>query len=425
MHILVVGGGGREHALAWKLAGSPRVDRVICAPGNAGTEAEPGVVNADVGSDDLDGLVALARREAVELTVVGPEDPLVEGVVDRFDAAGLRCFGPTAAAARLEGSKGFAKDFMARHGIPTAAYDTFADAEAAADFAAGLGGSVAVKADGLAAGKGVVLADTTEEARAAITDILGGALGAAGERVVVEERLAGEEASFLCLVDGEHILPLASSQDHKPLGEGDTGPNTGGMGAYSPAPVVTGGVYHRIMEEIVRPVVAGMAAEGHPYTGVLYAGVMIGDGRPRVLEFNCRFGDPECQPLLMRLESDLLDLVEGGPSGDLSRLEAAWDPRAALCVVQVAEGYPGKYEKGHTIEGLEGVPEGDQLKVFHGGTQRQAGRMVTSGGRVLGITALGTDVADARRRALETADRITWPGVYYRRDIGFRALDRG
>ncbi|MFB6259133.1 MAG: phosphoribosylamine--glycine ligase, partial [Thiohalorhabdaceae bacterium] len=260
-------------------------------------------------------------------------------------------------------------------------------------------------------------ADTVEEARAAITDMLGGAIGAAGERVVVEERLAGEEASFLCLVDGEHILPLATSQDHKALNEGDTGPNTGGMGAYSPAPVVTGGVHHRIMEEVIRPVVAGMAAEGHRYKGVLYAGVMIADGRPRVLEFNCRFGDPECQPLLMRLESDLLDLVEGVLAGGLGRLEAEWDPRPALCVVQVAEGYPGKYQKR--------VAEGDQLKVFHSGTARQAGQTVTSGGRVLGISALGSQVADARRRALDAADRITWPGVFYRRDIGFRALDRG
>jgi phosphoribosylamine--glycine ligase len=425
MRILIVGAGGREHALAWKLAASPRVERVVCAPGNAGTEAERGVVNAAVAADDLDGLVALARREAVDLTVVGPEDPLVAGIVDRFEAAGLRCFGPSAAAARLEGSKAYAKDFMARHGIPTAAHGTFADAEAAVAFAERCGGRVAVKADGLAAGKGVVLAESVDEARAAVTDMLGGAFGAAGERVVVEERLGGEEASFLCLVDGEHILPLATSQDHKALNEGDTGPNTGGMGAYSPAPVVTGGVHHRIMEEVVRPVVAGMAAEGHPYRGVLYAGVMIENGRPRVLEFNCRFGDPECQPLLMRLESDLLDLVEAALAGRLDRVEAAWDPRPALCVVQVAGGYPGKYAKGHVIEGLDAVAEGGQLKVFHAGTRREAGRVVTSGGRVLGVTALGSEVAEAQRRALAAADRITWPGAFYRRDIGFRALNRG
>jgi phosphoribosylamine--glycine ligase len=424
MRILVIGGGGREHALAWKLAASPRVERVICAPGNAGTETESGVVNAEVAADDLDGLVGLARREAVDLTVVGPEDPLVAGVVDRFEAEGLRCFGPTAAAARLEGSKGFAKDFMARHAVPTAAYGSFSEAEPAAEFAEQLGGSVAVKADGLAAGKGVVLADTVAEARAAITDMLGGAFGAAGERVVVEERLGGEEASFLCLVDGEHILPLATSQDHKALNEGDTGPNTGGMGAYSPAPVVTDGVHHRIMEEIVRPVVAGMAADGHPYRGVLYAGVMIEAGRPRVLEFNCRFGDPECQPLLMRLGSDLLGLIEAAQEGRLDQAEAHWDPRPALCVVQVAEGYPGKYDKGHAIEGLEAVPEGEQLKVFHAGTKRRADRTVTSGGRVLGVTALGSDLAEAQRRALDAADRITWPGVFYRRDIGYRALAR-
>jgi phosphoribosylamine--glycine ligase len=422
MRILVIGGGGREHALAWKLAASPRVERVICAPGNAGTEGERGVTNAEVAADDLDGLLALARREAVDLTVVGPEDPLVMGVVDRFQAEGLRCYGPSAAAARLEGSKAFAKDFMARHGIPTAAYGTFTEADDAIAFAEELGGRVAVKADGLAAGKGVVLADDAEQARSAISDILGGAFGAAGEQVVVEERLGGEEASFLCLVDGEHVLPLATSQDHKALNEGDTGPNTGGMGAYSPAPVVTTGVHHRIMAEIVRPVVAGMAAEGHPYRGVLYAGVMIADGRPRVLEFNCRFGDPECQPLLMRLDSDLVDLVEAALDGRLDRVEAAWDPRPALCVVQVAGGYPGKYDKGHAIEGLAEVPEGGQLKVFHAGTRREAGRVVTSGGRVLGITALGSDVADAQRRALDAADRITWPGAFYRRDIGFRAL---
>jgi len=425
MRILVVGGGGREHALAWKLAQSPRVTRVICAPGNAGTEREPKVVNAPVADDDIEGLLRLARAEAVDLTVVGPEAPLVAGIVDRFEAAGLACFGPTAAAARLEGSKTFAKDFMARHGVPTAAYGAFTDAEAAEAFVARLNRPVVVKADGLAAGKGVVLAATPDQAATAIRDMLGGRFGAAGERVVVEEQLGGEEASFLCLVDGEHILPLATSQDHKALEEGDAGPNTGGMGAYSPAPVVTGGVHHRIMEEVIRPTVAGMAAEGTPYRGVLYAGVMIENGRPRVLEYNCRFGDPECQPLMLRLESDLLDLLEDGLAGRLDRAEPVWDPRPALCIVQVAGGYPGKYAKGETISGLAQVAEGEQLKVFHAGTARRAGATVTAGGRVLGITALGSQVAAAQGRALAAADRIRWAGAYYRRDIGYRALGRG
>ncbi len=425
MRILVVGGGGREHALAWKLAQSPRVQQVLCAPGNAGTETEPRVENREVAGEDVPGLVALARREAADLTIVGPEAPLVAGMVDRFAEAGLRCFGPTAAAARLEGSKAFAKDFLARHGIPTAAYGIFAEAEEAGAFVRRLGRPVVIKADGLAAGKGVVVADTVAEAETAIRDMLGGRFGAAGARVVVEERLAGEEASFICLVDGEHVLPLASSQDHKPVGEGDTGPNTGGMGAYSPAPVVTPGVHHRILEEVVRPTVAGMAAEGHPFRGVLYAGLMIENGRPQVLEFNCRFGDPECQPLMMRLRSDLAGLVEAALDGQLDGAEADWDPRTALCVVQAARGYPGAYDKGQVIEGLEAVPEGKQLKIFHAGTRREAGRLVTAGGRVLGITALGGDVAAARDRALGAADRIRWPGVYFRRDIGFRAFARG
>ena len=424
MRILVVGGGGREHALAWKLAQSPRVTRVICAPGNAGTEREPKVANAPVADDDIEALVRLARAEAVDLTVVGPEAPLVAGIVDRFEAAGLPCFGPTAAAARLEGSKTFAKEFMARHGVPTAAYGAFTDADAAEAFVARLNRPVVVKADGLAAGKGVVLAETPAQAATAIRDMLGGRFGAAGERVVVEEQLGGEEASFLCLVDGEHILPLATSQDHKALEEGDAGPNTGGMGAYSPAPVVTGGVHHRIMEEVIRPTVAGMAEEGTPYRGVLYAGVMIENGRPRVLEYNCRFGDPECQPLMLRLESDLLDVLEAGLAGRLDRAAPVWDPRPALCIVQVAGGYPGKYAKGEAISGLAQVAEGEQLKVFHAGTARRAGTTVTAGGRVLGITALGAHVAEAQGRALAGADRIRWAGAYYRRDIGYRALGR-
>ncbi|MFA9460117.1 phosphoribosylamine--glycine ligase [Thiohalorhabdus methylotrophus] len=424
MRILVVGGGGREHALAWKLAQSPRVGRVVCAPGNAGTATEAKVVNAPVADDDLDGLLRLARREEVDLAVIGPEVPLVAGITDRFEAEGIRCFGPDAAAARLEGSKAFAKAFMARHGIPTAAHGTFTNAASAAAFVDRLNRPVAVKADGLAAGKGVVLADEPAAAKAAIEEILGGRFGAAGARVVVEERLGGEEASFLCLVDGEHILPLASAQDHKTLNEGDTGPNTGGMGAYSPAPVVTEGVARRVMEEVIRPTVTGMAADGHPFRGVLYAGLMIENGRPRVLEYNCRFGDPECQPLMVRLRSDLAELLEAACAGRLDQTEAEWDPRPALTVVQVAGGYPGAYEKGHAIQGLDAVPEGPQLKVFHAGTARSAGRTVTAGGRVLGVTALGSTVGEARDRALAGADALTWPGCYYRRDIGHRALAR-
>jgi len=425
MRILVVGGGGREHALAWRLSRSPRVEEVLCAPGNAGTEAEPRVTNIDVGADDIEALVAVARREAVDLTVVGPEDPLVAGIVDGFEDAGLACFGPSAAAARLEGSKAFAKAFMARHGIPTAAWEAFRDAEEAVAFAERLGGSAVIKADGLAAGKGVVPVGSVAEAREAIHGILGGRFGKAGETVVVEERLTGEEASFLCLVDGHSVVPLASSQDHKPVGEGDSGPNTGGMGAYSPAPVVTEAVERRIREEVIEPTVTGMAREGHPYRGVLYAGLMIENGQPRVLEFNCRFGDPECQPLMMRLASDPVELLEAAVAGRLDGRQPDWDPRTALCVVQVAGGYPGAYGKGHVIEGLQAVPEEGDLKVFHAGTRRKGGQVVTSGGRVLGITALGDGVAEARERALAAADRITWSGVFYRRDIGRLALAQG
>jgi phosphoribosylamine--glycine ligase len=424
MRILMVGGGGREHALAWKLAASPDVERIYCAPGNAGTEAEPGVTNLAVADDDLEGLVRAARELGVAYTVVGPEAPLVAGIVDRFAAEGLACLGPTATAARLEGSKSFAKAFMARHGIPTAAYGSFADAERAMAFVRRVGAPVVVKADGLAAGKGVVVAASEADAEPAIRDMLGGRFGAAGARVVVEEFLAGEEASFICLVDGRNILPLATSQDHKAVGEGDTGANTGGMGAYSPAPVVTGGVRHRVLEEIVRPTVDGMAAEGTPFRGVLYVGLMIDNGRPRVLEYNCRFGDPETQPLMMRLRSDLNSLMRATLNGQLGTVEAAWDPRPALTVVAAAEGYPGSYPKGDTIPNLGAVPEGGQLKVFHAGTARQAGRVVTSGGRVLGVTALGSTLAEAQQRALGTTDHLAWARAYYRRDIGHRALGR-
>ncbi len=422
MRILIVGGGGREHALAWKLGQSSRVERIVCAPGNAGTEEEPKVTNAEVAASDLEGLVALARREAMDLTVVGPEEPLVAGIVDRFEAEGLACFGPHAEAARLEGSKAFAKAFMARNGVPTAAWGTFTDPAEAFEFADRLDGSAVIKADGLAAGKGVVLTQTRAECHEAIREILGGRFGSAGARVIVEERLSGEEASFIGLVDGKHVLPLASSQDHKPLYEGDIGPNTGGMGAYSPAPLVTETVHQRIVEEIIEPTVAGMVAEGYPYRGVLYAGLMVEAGRPRVLEFNCRLGDPECQALLMRLASDLVDPLEAVLIGQLDDCALRWKPQTALCLVQVAGGYPGAYEKGHPIGGLASVPDEAGLKVFHAGTCRQRDRVVTSGGRVLGITALGEDLAEARHRTLTVADRITWPGVHYRRDIGQQAL---
>ena len=424
MKILIVGGGGREHALAWKAAQSPEVDEVLVAPGNAGTAREPGVRNVAVGAEDLDGLLALARDEGVDLTIVGPEAPLVAGIVDRFAAAGLRCFGPTAAAARLEGSKAFTKDFLARHRIPTAAYATFTEVEPALDYLRAQGAPIVVKADGLAAGKGVVVARDLDQAEAAVRDMLAGnAFGEAGHRVVIEECLTGEEASFICLVDGEHVLPLASSQDHKPVGEGDTGPNTGGMGAYSPAPVVTPQVHRRILDEVIRPTVAGLAAEGHPFTGFLYAGLMIdAAGAPRVLEFNVRFGDPETQPILMRLRSDLVGLCQAALDGRLDAVEAQWDPRAALGVVMAAEGYPGPYRKGDVIEGLpEDTPE---TKVFHAGTALRDGQVVTAGGRVLCVTALGETVAAAARRAYAVVEGIHWPGAHYRRDIGHRAIAR-
>ncbi len=424
MKILIVGGGGREHALAWKAAQSPEVREVLVAPGNAGTAREPGVRNVAVAAEDLDGLLALARDEGVDLTIVGPEAPLVAGIVDRFAAAGLRCFGPTAAAARLEGSKAFTKDFLARHRIPTAAYATFTEVAPALEYLRARGAPIVVKADGLAAGKGVVVARELDEAEAAVRDMLAGnAFGEAGHRVVIEECLTGEEASFICLVDGEHVLPLASSQDHKPVGEGDTGPNTGGMGAYSPAPVVTPEVHRRILEEVIRPTVAGLAAEGCPFTGFLYAGLMIdAAGTPRVLEFNVRFGDPETQPILMRLRSDLVALCQAALDGRLDAVAAQWDPRAALGVVMAAEGYPGPCRKGDVIEGLPAdTPE---TKVFHAGTALRDGRVVTAGGRVLCVTALGETVAAAARRAYAVVEGIHWPGAHYRRDIGHRAIAR-
>ncbi len=425
MKVLVIGSGGREHALAWKAAQSPKVEKVFVAPGNAGTAREPRLENVAVGAEDIQGLIAFARDNEVALTIVGPEAPLVAGVVDAFVAAGLRCFGPTQGAAQLEGSKAFTKDFLARHNIPTAAYRTFTDTEEALAYLREQGAPIVVKADGLAAGKGVIVAMALEEAEAAVRDMLSGnAFGEAGSRVVIEEFLEGEEASFIVMADGEHVLPMATSQDHKRVGEGDTGPNTGGMGAYSPAPVVTDAVHQRIMEEVILPTVRGMAAEGHPYTGFLYAGLMITpDGTPKVIEYNCRFGDPETQPIMMRLNSDLVALCEAALDGRLEQISAVWDPRPALGVVLAAEGYPGSYRKGDVIEGLA-YDAGPDAKVFHAGTAGQNDQVVTAGGRVLCATALGASVAEAQRRAYELVGTIGWRGMQYRGDIGYRAVAR-
>jgi phosphoribosylamine--glycine ligase len=425
MNILIIGGGGREHALAWKVAQSPKVEKVFVAPGNAGTAREKKCENVAVQADDVAGLLKFARHNKVELTIVGPEAPLVLGVVDKFRAANLRIFGPTKAAAQLEGSKAFAKDFLARHKIPTAAYGKFTDFAEARAYINKMGAPTVVKADGLAAGKGVIIAGTVAEAVNATSDMLAGsAFGEAGRRVVVEEFLTGEEASFIVMVDGEHILPLATSQDHKRVGDGDTGPNTGGMGAYSPAPVVTPVMHARIMREVIEPTVRGMSQEGHPYTGFLYAGVMIApDGTPKVLEYNCRFGDPETQPVMMRLQSDLVELIEAALDGRLNQTEARWDRRAALGVVMAAGGYPGTYKKGDVISGLPSADTAD-TKVFHAGTVLKDGQVVTSGGRVLCVTALGDTVGAAQRRAYEAVKQIHWNGAHYRSDIGYRAIAR-
>ena len=424
MKVLVVGGGGREHALAWKVAQSPRVAKVFVAPGNAGTAADPNLINVPI--VDIATLVAFAKREAVALTIVGPEGPLAAGIVDVFTAAGLRIFGPTQAAARLESSKDFAKAFMARHGIPTAAYGTFTEAAAAHAFVTSRGAPIVVKADGLAAGKGVVVAMREEDAHAAIDAMLpAGGAGSGGARVVIEEFLDGEEASFIVMADGASALALASSQDHKRLGDGDSGPNTGGMGAYSPAPVVTPTVHARIIREVIAPVIAGMAAEGMPYTGFLYAGVMIDDhGAPRVLEFNCRLGDPETQPILTRLTSDFTVLVDHALAGTLDRVEAEWDRRAALTVVLAAAGYPDAPRRGAAIEGLDRITAAahSNVTVFHAGTQAADGRIEVSGGRVLGVTALGDTLRQAQRAAYGAVADIHFDGMQYRTDIGYRAL---
>ena len=425
MKLLVIGGGGREHALAWKLAQSPRVQTVYIAPGNGGTESLPQLRNVAI--TDLDALAGFAAAEKVALTVVGPEAPLAAGVVDRFRARGLRIFGPTQAAAQLESSKAFAKAFMARHGIPTARHATFTDAAAAHAHIDAEGAPVVVKADGLAAGKGVVVASTRAEAHAAVDDMLGGnALGvqhnAEGARVVIEEFMAGEEASFIVVADGAHVLPLATSQDHKRIFDGDQGPNTGGMGAYSPAPVVTPNVHARVMREIIVPTLAGMAREGMPFSGFLYAGLMIdAQGRPRTVEFNCRLGDPEAQVILMRLESDLAELLLHATDGTLDQVQPRWNRRCALGVVMAAAGYPAAPRKGDAIAGLP--PEAPDLMVFHAGTAREAGQLRASGGRVLCVTALGESVRLAQQRAYEGVQSIRFDGAQWRRDIGHRALD--
>lgn len=426
MKVLVIGSGGREHALAWKLAQSARVDEVIVAPGNAGTATEAKCRNADVKATDLDALVALVRAEGIAVTVVGPEGPLVAGVVDRFRAEGLRIFGPTAAAAQLEGSKAFAKDFLARHGIPTAHYAVHTDLDAALAHLRDKGAPIVVKADGLAAGKGVIVAMTLDEAEAAVRDMLSGnAFGEAGSRVVIEEFLDGEEASFISMVDGVTALPMATSQDHKRVGDGDTGPNTGGMGAYSPAPVVTADVHARIMREVIEPTVRGMAADGVPFTGFLYAGLMIdAHGAPKVIEFNVRFGDPETQPVMLRLDSDLLDLVDAAIDGRLHAIEARWNPRPSLGVVMAAAHYPETPRTGDAISGLDAPPPMG-AKVFHAGTRLDdAGRVVTSGGRVLCVCALGETVAAAQRDAYAAVATIGWDGEFHRSDIGWRAIAR-
>jgi phosphoribosylamine--glycine ligase len=418
--LLVVGGGGREHALAWKLASGPRVQKVFVAPGNAGTALEPGLENVPI--TDIGQLADFAASEQIQLTVVGPEAPLAAGIVDLFRSRGLRIFGPTRAAAQLESSKDFAKRFLVRHGIPTAAYGTFADAAAAHAYIDREGAPIVVKADGLAAGKGVVVAMTAAEAHAAVDAMLvDNRMGDAGARVVIEGFLEGEEASFIVLVDGEHVLPLATSQDHKRLQDGDLGPNTGGMGAYSPAPVVTPELHARVVREIILPTVRGMATDGIPYSGFLYAGLMIdADGNPRVLEFNCRMGDPETQPIMLRLKSDLHEILDHAVDGTLDRAEAEWDRRAALGVVLAAGGYPETPQRGDAISGLD--QKGDDFHIFHAGTARDGDAVVTAGGRVLCVTALGDSIKMAQRRAYQIVDGVRFAGMQHRRDIGHRAI---
>ena len=423
MNILIIGGGGREHALAWKAAQSPLADTVFVAPGNAGTAREDKLQNVAIKVEDIEGLRDFALQNDVGLTIVGPEVPLVLGVVDCFQAAGLKIFGPSKAAAQLEGSKAFSKDFLARHHIPTAAYGNFTDADEAVAYLKQQSLPIVIKADGLAAGKGVIIAQSEDEAIATIRDMLSGnAFGEAGSRVVIEEFLLGEEASFICMVDGKNILPMATSQDHKARDNGDKGPNTGGMGAYSPAPVVSDAIHQHVMEDIIRPTVDGMASEGRDFSGFLYAGLMIDDnGRAKVLEYNVRFGDPETQPIMLRMKSDLVAHCLAATKGELDGQQTDWDTRTSLGVVLAAGGYPNSYDSGDIIEGLEGL-DTDSTKVFHAGTAEEDGQIVTAGGRVLCACALGDNVADAQKKAYELVEKIHWDNVYYRTDIGFKAI---
>lgn len=423
MKILIIGGGGREHALAWKLSQSPRVSEVFVVPGNAGTALEENVTNIDLSISDLDSLVAFAESHAVDYTIIGPEAPLVDGVVDRFEEKGLRCFGPRADCAQLEGSKAFTKEFLKRHNIPTAAYETFTDINQAMTYVDKVGAPIVVKADGLAAGKGVILAKTVDEAKSAVKDMLqGNQFGEAGSRVVIEEFLTGEEASFIVIVDGTDVLPLASSQDHKAAYDSDMGPNTGGMGAYSPAPVIDQICHDRIMSEVIQPTIHGLAADGLRYRGFLYAGIMVAvDGTPKVLEYNCRFGDPETQPILFRLKSDLLDLIQAACHGGLGEQIAVWDSRAALGVVMAAPGYPGDYPRGTDISLGRDT---EDTKIFHAGTTMSGGQPITSGGRVLCVTALGSGVSEAKVKAYERLKSVHFEGAEYRKDIGYRAVER-
>lgn len=425
MKVLVIGSGGREHALAWKVAQSADVETVFVAPGNAGTATEAKVANVAIGVEDVPALLAFAKQEAIDLTIVGPEAPLVIGVVDAFQAEGLTIFGPSQAAAQLEGSKAFTKDFLARHAIPTAEYATFTEIDKAVEYVNAKGAPIVVKADGLAAGKGVIVAMTVEEAVTAIKDMLAdNKFGDAGSRVVIEEFLEGEEASFIVMVDGKNSVPFATSQDHKRAYDKDEGPNTGGMGAYSPAPVVTPEVHQRIMDEVILPTVAGMAAEGNPYTGFLYAGLMItADGTPKVIEYNCRFGDPETQPIMLRLQSDLVALCVSACKGELAGTVIESDPKAAVGIVMAAGGYPGNYPKGDVIQGLD-APATAVGKVFHAGTELKGEQVLTNGGRVLCATALGENVSEAQALAYEIVGAISWPNVMYRKDIGYRAIAR-
>jgi phosphoribosylamine--glycine ligase len=425
MKVLIIGSGGREHALAWRCAQADSVEKVFVAPGNAGTAMEPKLENVTIGVDEFAALAEFALAESVALTIVGPEAPLVDGVVDYFRERNLACFGPSKGAAQLEGSKAFTKDFLKKHNIPTAAYQVFTDVATAIDYIKANGAPIVIKADGLAAGKGVIVAQTEAEAIAAVEDMLSGnKFGEAGHRVVIEEFLVGEEASFIAMVDGRHILPMATSQDHKARDDGDTGPNTGGMGAYSPAPVVTDEVYQRIMDQVIEPTVAGMASDGYPYTGFLYAGLMISpDGQPSVVEFNCRFGDPEAQPVMLRLRSDLADLCLAAVAGKLDTKTAQWDERPAVGVVLAAGGYPESYDKGLPISGLEAVLA-DEGKVFHAGTTIVGGHVVSNGGRVLCATALGDTVSAAQSAAYNLVNKISWDKMYYRKDIAHRAISR-